>query len=113
VTQDGFFDAAGGMAQRDEGMARAERGTPDAWRLLAEDSARWCARMRPTFTTDDVWARMVSQDPEGAKVREPRALGAIMSKLHRDGVLAPTGEYVPSARPSAHRNPKREWRINR
>lgn len=104
-----LFDAERGMALRDAGMQRAELHADSDWKTLALEAAYWCASTHSLFTSDDVWARMISLDPDNARTREPRALGSIISKLHRDKVIRPTGHYIPSNRPETHRNPKRQW----
>lgn len=106
-----LFDQALGNALRDEGIARADGAAPEAWKLLALDAGRWCAQMRPTFTTDDVWDRMVFMDRDLAlSVEEGRAMGAVMMKLKREGRIAYANEMPrPSARPQLHSSPRRVW----
>ena len=97
------------MRLRDEGMARADEAADEEWKALAKSAVLWCARQLRPFTSDDVWARMLAVDEERARAREPRALGAVISKAYRDKFIEPTGEYRPSDRPETHRNPKRVW----
>lgn len=99
-----LFDPEEGIRRRDEALVTVLANME--WKDLAEDAVTWCARMRPTFTTDDVWKRMMQVDPE-ATVSEPRGLGAVMA---RNDSIIPTGQYVPSERPECHRRPVRVWR---
>lgn len=59
------------------------------------------------FTTDDVWLAIAPED----KPREMRALGAVIVKARRDGVIESTGRYAPSTIPECHRRPKLTWRM--
>jgi hypothetical protein len=106
VTQPGFFDPPAAIAARDEAVARVGGNAPDEWKRSAMDAVRFCARMRVTFTADDVWARLA----DATTTHEPRALGAVMTAAHHAGVIVPTGEYRPSDRPEAHRRPMRVWK---
>jgi hypothetical protein len=66
------------------------------------------ARMRPEFTTDDVWEHLFQNDLP--MPHEPRALGAVMVAAARARIIAPTDRYTPSARPECHRRPVKIWR---
>ena len=67
------------------------------------------ARRRERFTTDDVWKTIEGINPN-ISPREPRAMGAAMTKAHREGIIQPTAEYVQSTRPQNHARPIRVWR---
>lgn len=55
------------------------------------------------FTPDDVW-EMGLERP-----REPRALGPVMMRAARAGLIYPTGRWVKSENPAQHATPIREW----
>jgi hypothetical protein len=42
---------------------------------------------------------------------EPRALGAVMKAMARDGKIRATGEYRKSARTDCHARPVAVWRV--
>ncbi len=65
-----------------------------------------CKRDRD-FTTDDAWELL---DHTGLKTPEPRALGAIIRKLSKDGSILSTGQYKKSIRKECHRRPLAVWR---
>lgn len=68
----------------------------DAWKIAAEAAVIHIARMRPTFTADDVWDHLNAHSQE--QTHEPRALGAVMNKLMNGKKIRKTGEYRPSRR---------------
>lgn len=112
MTAASLFDQDLGNKLRDAGIAQADSHAPVAWKALADDAGRWCARMRVTFTSDDVWARMVDVDSELAlSVPEGRAMGGVMQRLKKSGVIDFANEMPrPSARPSLHSSPRRVWK---
>lgn len=112
MTAPTLFDQPLANQLRDAGIAQSDANAPDAWKVLADDAGRWCARMRVTFTSDDVWGRMVDVDSELAlSVPEGRAMGAVMQRLKKAGVIDFANEMPrPSARPSLHSSPRRVWR---
>lgn len=74
------------------------------------DIARGIVRSYPpghSFTTDDVWHALSFVD---VRTHEPRALGAVMRGLQRDGVIENTKSYQPSARAECHARPIPVWR---
>ena len=90
---------------RDEAMGRAERGAGD-WIQRARESVALIALARFDFTTDDVWNALGEDRPD-----EPRALGAVMKAMARDGVIRATGEYRKSTRVDCHARPVAVWRV--
>lgn len=93
------------FAQRDEAMGRADRHADAEWKATAEAVIIHLARMRPTFTADDVWHHLTTHC--NVETHEPRALGAILKKLTADGTIKPTGGFAPSKR--RHAAPIRLW----
>lgn len=76
------------------GMDRAEAGASDEWKAYA---LGFIAEFSPTlknFTTDDLW------DAGMIKPLEPRALGPVLRRAVKHGLIAKTGEY----RKSRYRN---------
>ncbi|MHB2029897.1 MAG: hypothetical protein ACYCPT_13950 [Acidimicrobiales bacterium] len=89
-------------------IKRAEIHADGDWLAKAMESVRFCARMKPTFTTDDVWARLEFQRVEGT--HEPRAMGAVMRHAKAEKIVMPTGEYRVSERIECHGRPVAVWR---
>lgn len=99
--QPGLFDA--GRAARDDALERVEKGAPMQWKDLAEKVVRLFASKGEPFTSDDLWQYGLP------KPREPRALGAIMAKLARRGIIRKTGRYLPCRSATRHVAPVAEW----
>jgi hypothetical protein len=88
------------IAARDEGMARADRNASGAWKDAAYSLV---ARLNrgTRFTADSVW------DLGLPKPRNPRALGPVIMRLRREGVIQWTGLFTPSR--YRHATPMRIW----
>lgn len=97
MSQTDFFTA------KYEAIAQADDHADQQWRHDAFEAVMWCARMRPTFTADDVWGRIESS------THEPAALGPVFLRAKNAGLIKPTGEYRPSKSARRHRDLK-VWR---
>lgn len=97
-----------GARRRDAAIARvAHNGEPTA-KLELMESVRRVALSQPDLLGDDVWWDYQQRGIEGP--HEPRLLGPVMRAAATAGYIVPTDEFRLSARPEAHRNPKRVWR---
>jgi hypothetical protein len=101
--QDDLFSA---FAARDEAIARVDRNADDAWKACAETVVLHLARMRPTFTADDVWAYLTAH--HDVSTHEPSALGAVITRLARQKKIRKIG-YTQSARKARHAAPIAVW----
>ena len=104
-----LFDYAEGLRLADEGMIAAIEHAGDTWRDQAETAVRTVARMRLTFTSDEVWDFMQSHNYPEPPNRS--ALGAVFKALGKAGVIRVTGEWRNSARPETHTRPLRVWQL--
>jgi hypothetical protein len=82
---------------------RIERSKSE-WAKHAIKGVITTARLRPQFSTDDVWYSL-TKAPE-----EPRTMGVIMLWAQKLGIIEPLSEWHPTLRASAHRRPVRIWR---
>lgn len=101
-------DLFAAKAARDASMEQAEANADVLWRLAAFDAIVAVAREQPFLTTDHVVERM---RPGGAQTHEWRALGPIMLRAAREGVIKKSG--LPSVlcrRRSRHAAPITVWR---
>ena len=57
-----------------------------------------------TFTTDYLWEK-VETTPN-----EPRAMGAVMTRAKKEGLVSSTSKYIKSRRPECHARPVMIWR---
>ena len=89
------------------GIKRADENADPGWKVAAFDAILWCARMRPTFTSDAVVQRLADRgELDGAN---PAALGPVFLRAAKAGHIVKTGRLIPSTIPRRHRD-LTEWR---
>lgn len=100
--QEIFLDAREAMARRDAAVALVAtgKGRETFIQLAVEEIESLPPGTR--FTTDVLWVNLPAPP-------EPRVMGAVMVRARKNGLVKHTEQYRPSARPAAHRNPKRVW----
>lgn len=89
---------------RDHALEVVESNASPIFRERAERVVRKLAQHGESFTTDQVW-----DDLAGIYTAEPRALGAVMTRLAKAGIIEKTGTYVPSSRMECHARPIPVW----
>lgn len=89
------------VAERDAGMARAEANAPDGWNDEAYDFVVRYLERHTELHVDDLWNVGLPTPPN------PRALGPVLQRAARSGLMVKTGEYRPSVR--SHLSPKPVW----
>lgn len=97
---------APGRAARDKAIQKVETHANDEWKQSAFAAVEKTAREAEAFIVDSVWLRM----PEGSSTHEGRAMGAIMQKAQREGLIAPTNDFRPSFDKTHHACPRRVWK---
>ena len=75
------------MGDLDKALERVERGANAEWMMWATQIVALVADILPEFTTDDVWDRL--DTVPDIQTPEPRAMGPVMTKAVRDGVIEP------------------------
>lgn len=96
-----------GEELRDEAISQVESAMDRQWKHIALAAVRVLAERGDPFTTDDVWAKV-----EGlslATTHEPRAMGAVMQRAAKLGLIKATDRTVQSRRPRCHARPVRVW----
>jgi hypothetical protein len=93
---------------RDEAIDRVEKNADPDWAEAAYLACCLVAEDQQFFTTDNVWEKISTAFPQ-FKTHEPRAMGAVMRRAAKDGVVSPTDEYVRSDRQECHRRPMMRW----
>lgn len=101
-----LFDYLAASEAKEKAIDRAASGASPEWVTSVSGIIR--AFDGEFFTTDDVWR--VCQEQGVEEPREPRALGAVMRDLAREGVIVATRDYRPSVRVACHSRPVRVWR---
>lgn len=90
---------------RDEAVRRVNANAEHDWKLLAWEIGRELAAVRATFTSEDISDRI----PAHITTHEPRAMGAVMTRLRRAKVISPTDEFVMARSRVGHGRPSRVW----
>jgi hypothetical protein len=98
-----IFNEAASEAAKEEAMARVELHAEPLWKDSAYRMAVHLARVRQTFTVDDLWSFI-------DKPREPRALGPLVLRLKKEGIWIETPERVKSKIPAHHQYPVTVYR---
>lgn len=70
----------------DDALATVEANAPTGWIVAADRQVRALADSGRPFTADDLWDALEDRPPE------PRALGAVLARLSRQGVIVRAGE---------------------
>lgn len=71
---------------RDQAVQRVDDNADAAWKDLAYRAVRFVALSHERFTSDAIWAALDSH-PEHVPPREPRALGPVILRAVRDGLI--------------------------
>ena len=89
-------------ARRDEGIARAEAGADDEWKVVALETLHEYLQSHRTFFCDDLWLETKLPRP-----REARALGPVILNAARRGWMVKSEDYRPST--ASNMTPKPVW----
>lgn len=87
--------------------------------MVEKGNEEWCLAVEALFisnlpesgtdiTSDNLWETALE---ESLYPREPRAMGAVMRSLYRQGYIKPLQKWIPSSRPACHSRPLRVWRV--
>jgi hypothetical protein len=89
-----LFDLGAARAARDEAIERVDEHADPAWKEAAYAVVCAIVVEAPEFTTDRVWYELERQCVPGP--REPRALGPVMQRARRAGLVVNTGRMQQS-----------------
>jgi hypothetical protein len=92
------------LAARDEAIERVDANANSEWKHVAYVTALEVAQRLHRFTSDDVWNALTN-----VNTHEPRAMGAVMKRLHKEGHITPTTDFITSTSPRSHGRPVRVW----
>ena len=95
-----------GMINKTTALQVVEENANHEWMTAAVAAVRKVALRQVTLTTDDVWDELKGND---LSTHEPRAMGAVMSKCARDGLITRTDRVIPTRRSSANCRPITIW----
>ncbi|MDT7040838.1 hypothetical protein [Candidatus Nitronereus thalassa] len=87
----------------EQALERVDANADEIWMAHALKVVERVAKAQYLFSTNDLW-------PHLDQPREPRALGAVMSKAQAMKWIWATAGFTESNRPTQHRQPIRLWR---
>ena len=100
-------DLAAALETRDAAIDAIEANADMGWKAQALTAVKTVARRAKTFTVDDVWPVL---DTAGVpRPNDSRAMGPVLRKAWREGIIRPTGRHVRSAQVQCHGNLRQEW----
>jgi hypothetical protein len=105
-TQADLFDP---RAAAREAIARAARNARPDFLRLAYLAGRYLARCQLEFTSADLRDTLATHYPD-VRTHDDRALGPVMQRLQREGVIVKTDRVKPSGRVRNHHRPLAVWR---
>lgn len=92
------------LPDKEHAIAVAWSGAAQDWRLRAISAVEALCATNEYFTTDDL------PDAITGGVKEPRALGGLMTLARKMGLCEPTNTTRASKQRQNHNRPKRVWR---
>jgi len=104
-----ILDAVATKQAAEEGIALVEANTNEAWREVAFRAGVITAKYCDTFTADQIWETLDSME-DVPPVHNKSAMGPILRRLLREGVIEDTGMFERSIRPATHGKPLPVWR---
>jgi len=108
-TEPPVLDLLAAEEARDEAMGEVEEAAEPSFNEVAFEALERVAQLRDCFIVDAVWEEL----RKGGLIpytHDKRAMGPIMSRGQREGLIEPTGDYEPSAQVKSHAGPRRVWR---
>jgi hypothetical protein len=90
---------------RDAALEQVETNNAEWVERAAAILKSACAHLE-SFTSEDLWLACAQL----GHVREPRAMGAVMTRGRKCGWCEPTSEWITGWRAASHGRPVRVWR---
>lgn len=103
-----LFDLPAARAARDEAVERVESAADGRFNDQAFHALDRVARRIRLFIVDDVWKEL-GADQAIASTHDKRAMGAVMQRGRREGLIMATADFKASAQKQCHANPRRIW----
>lgn len=98
------------VGTKEDGMHRSEMNANPVWGEFAYRCVAEVAARRTSFTSDDVDDHIQSYPiPNRPVTHDKRALGPVMNRAARAGVITPTDRILASTRKKLHGSPRRIW----
>jgi hypothetical protein len=96
-----LFDLPAAAIARQNGIQASDDHANEIWKQEAYRSVKTVAIQYFHLTTDEVWQEM--ENSSTASTHEPAAMGPVMLRACRDGLIVKTNELVRTKIPRRHR----------
>lgn len=90
-----------------EAIERADKGANEEWKAAAYEAVRQAALKYGEIIIDQVHLFI----PDTVSTPNKSALGPVMRRCARDGIIVDTGRTAPSLIPKKHRIKRPVWRV--
>jgi len=92
--------------RKEEGMDNVEGGSSIIWGKFADEAVYQAALRNRHFIVDKVWEYM---SPGAPSTNDNRAMGPVMSRAAKKGLITATNRLEPGRQIKSHGNPRRLW----
>ena len=92
--------------RKEEGMDNVEGGSSIIWGKFADEAVYQAALHNRHFIVDKVWEYM---SPGAPSTNDNRAMGPVMSRAAKKGLITATNRLEPGRQIKSHGNPRRLW----
>jgi hypothetical protein len=105
-----IFDLNASLQAKREAMDRVEANANEEWKRVMYELGVEVAKRMPLLITDDIYI-LYHTSWQTAKTHEERAMGPIMQRLAKNGIIRKSKIFlpIPSRRPRLHGVPKQIW----
>jgi len=105
-----FPAPASGPERKEAGIEQVLENERIMWRVEIARLIRLTADNHEFFTSDDIHG--LAEECGLREPHHPNAWGAAFNSAARDGIITPSGRFVPSERPDAHARMVGVWKSN-
>jgi hypothetical protein len=95
-----------GQLALDTALAVVDEGADEKWKKAADYAVMQLALRKPEVTADDVWDVL---DGLNVGTHENRAMGPVMRRAAKDGIIERTDRTVKTRRPTRNNGDVRVW----
>lgn len=96
-----------GQLALDDALGRVEKSADEKWMTAADYAVAHLALRKPEVTADDVWDVLDGMELE---TPENRAMGPVMRRAAKAGIIERTDRTIKTRRPSRNHGDVRVWR---
>lgn len=96
-----------GQLALDTALDSVDQSADDKWKKAADYAVVQLALRKSEITADDVWDVLDGLDVE---THEHKAMGPVMRRAAKDGIIERTDRTIKTRRPQRHKGDVRVWK---